>query len=682
MRLLSIELINWRAFAEARFEFKSDETKNLVVIGAPNGHGKTSFFEAVTLCLYGKAGLALLARASEQEFGRPSISYDNFLRQVLHLEALKTTRRITINISFEKANGDVLTVERRWFFSPTGLHKAGDEEFIVRLNSKFLRPEEGQTEEDWEVDIIAEHFIPHSLARFFLFDGEMVRDFARMDMATQVRQGIEGLMGIPILRELSTDLVNYATKKRGEVRAPKSEENVQALSEEIANFRAEFKAIEAEIESYEKEEKELNAARDGLHTELSSLGTSGSKRLAELYQMQSDIQTQLNLSKDNIQDQIVSDFSLGLAGKSVIETALNLLNSDKLLEDWNTTKDQGDRGYENFVASISNELKAEHSEIPEEFHPAVISLVRETWGAIWHPRPTEASGEASFPEITGSTRAAIAQRLSMIVDESAKGIAQKFGELEDLNKSYDSNQREIRTQEAIGPRHEEIVNEINEISGRLSEINEEKGAKKNHNKALNAQIESRNAALIQMTNLSDTAQPIINLAERAERISEFTNEVISKLVPLQSQSLATKMTEIYSKLSNKKAVENVEIDTDFGVHLLNSKGYDIRDTAMSAGEEQIFSQALISAVVEVSNFEFPMIVDTPLARLDDAHRKSILNYYMSSGRQVIFLSTDTEIVGDYYDEIAGKVSDEYIIHHNNQSGVGYSSAKQGYFDRG
>ena len=39
----------------------------------------------------------------------------------------------------------------------------------------------------------------------------------------------------------------------------------------------------------------------------------------------------------------------------------------------------------------------------------------------------------------------------MIVDESAKGIAQKFGELEDLNKSYDSNQREIRTQEAIGP---------------------------------------------------------------------------------------------------------------------------------------------------------------------------------------------------------------------------------------
>ena len=102
MRLLSIELINWRAFAEARFEFKSDETKNLVVIGAPNGHGKTSFFEAVTLCLYGKAGLALLARASEQEFGRPSISYDNFLRQVLHLEALKTTRRITINISLKR----------------------------------------------------------------------------------------------------------------------------------------------------------------------------------------------------------------------------------------------------------------------------------------------------------------------------------------------------------------------------------------------------------------------------------------------------------------------------------------------------------------------------------------------------------------------------------------------------
>ena len=44
MRLLSIELINWRAFAEARLEFKSDETKNLVVIGAPNGTRQNELF--------------------------------------------------------------------------------------------------------------------------------------------------------------------------------------------------------------------------------------------------------------------------------------------------------------------------------------------------------------------------------------------------------------------------------------------------------------------------------------------------------------------------------------------------------------------------------------------------------------------------------------------------------------
>ena len=81
MKILSIELVNWRAYSQARFEFNPSKIGSIVVIGAPNGYGKTSFFEAVTLCLYGKTGLPLLARASDQEFGRPAVSYDKSLRE-------------------------------------------------------------------------------------------------------------------------------------------------------------------------------------------------------------------------------------------------------------------------------------------------------------------------------------------------------------------------------------------------------------------------------------------------------------------------------------------------------------------------------------------------------------------------------------------------------------------------
>ena len=45
----------------------------------------------------------------------------------------------------------------------------------------------------------------------------------------------------------------------------------------------------------------------------------------------------------------------------------------------------------------------------------------------------------------------------------------------------------------------------------------------------------------------------------------------------------------------------------------------------------------------------PIIIDTPLSRLDSAHRDNIVNnYFPNAGEQVIILSTDTEIDKDYY----------------------------------
>ena len=47
---------------------------------------------------------------------------------------------------------------------------------------------------------------------------------------------------------------------------------------------------------------------------------------------------------------------------------------------------------------------------------------------------------------------------------------------------------------------------------------------------------------------------------------------------------------------------------------------------------------------------YPTIIDTPLGRLDSAHRKALCsNYFPNASSQIILLSTDEEIIGDYYD---------------------------------
>jgi DNA sulfur modification protein DndD len=101
---------------------------------------------------------------------------------------------------------------------------------------------------------------------------------------------------------------------------------------------------------------------------------------------------------------------------------------------------------------------------------------------------------------------------------------------------------------------------------------------------------------------------------------------------------------------------------------------------LSAGEKQIFTQALISAVSSVSGRGFPMVVDTPLGRLDIEHRKGVLNHLVQREHQVILLSTNTEVVGEYLREIAPHVQKKYLVHFERVGDIGQSTARPGYFE--
>jgi DNA sulfur modification protein DndD len=47
--------------------------------------------------------------------------------------------------------------------------------------------------------------------------------------------------------------------------------------------------------------------------------------------------------------------------------------------------------------------------------------------------------------------------------------------------------------------------------------------------------------------------------------------------------------------------------------------------------------------------KLPIIIDTPLSRLDSTHRDNIVNnYFPNAGDQVVILSTDTEIDKEYF----------------------------------
>ncbi len=190
MHLRSIALRDWKAYVQARFDFPvPTRNKNIILIGAENGYGKTSLFEAVVLGLFGRDGLPLIARAPFGGAGedRLAVSYKDFMEGVLHVRALEEGRSsCSVQLTFDDDDGEPIGKFNRMVV------RASDAPAIRMPKMRvygdrccFRKTNRAPAVEDrldlQYRDYIASKFLPSTLAAFFMFDGERVSEFADKD---------------------------------------------------------------------------------------------------------------------------------------------------------------------------------------------------------------------------------------------------------------------------------------------------------------------------------------------------------------------------------------------------------------------------------------------------------------------------------------------------------------------
>ena len=168
--------------------------------------------------------------------------------------------------------------------------------------------------------------------------------------------------------------------------------------------------------------------------------------------------------------------------------------------------------------------------------------------------------------------------------------------------------------------------------------------------------------------------------QECDAITNLLNQFVVRLRKNKVHLLQEKTFEMYRQLSSRSGlIKDITIDDKtYEVRITDRNGHEIRKSALSAGEKEVFAVSLLWGLAQTSELKLPIIIDTPLSRLDSTHRDNIVNnYYPNAGEQVIVLSTDTEVDTNYYRALKPRLSGAGILEFDLKREL--TTFRQGYF---
>lgn len=237
------------------------------------------------------------------------------------------------------------------------------------------------------------------------------------------------------------------------------------------------------------------------------------------------------------------------------------------------------------------------------------------------------------------------------------------------------------------PAEDKVLNFISDVSkfeNLLNQINIKIEALNLNSQNLDKEIainEQKIKESINAMNLSNAEELLIKkMKEQVSRgkqsLSMFEEQIRNKHIT----NLEKEIKDAFDSLLRKKGfLHSISISrTDYQMTINIIGGETVPSAKLSAGERQLLAVAVLWALAKLSGRKLPTVIDTPLGRLDSKHRKFFVeNYFPNAGHQVILLSTDEEIVGNYYSSLKDSIAKEYLIEYNEAEQT--SIVKKGYF---
>ena len=229
-----------------------------------------------------------------------------------------------------------------------------------------------------------------------------------------------------------------------------------------------------------------------------------------------------------------------------------------------------------------------------------------------------------------------------------------------------------------------IYQEVLQLTTKVAQLTEQRDLARKDLEEAQAKYDAKKKEHLRMIEKAVGAMETSEDIKRTVTYSGYAIRVLqeykTRLQREKVQALASSMTGCFNTIVAKEhLIERIEIEPDsLSFAFYDGHGINVSRASLSAGEKQLLIIAMLWALAICSKKEFPVIVDTPLARLDSAHRESLIrNYFPQASKQMVLLSTDSEVYGKYYDMIKPFVDHEITLAYDEETRKSY--VVSGYF---
>ena len=585
--------------------------RNIVLINGSNDRGKTTLLNAIRFALFG-----------EQQ-GIKSNELINYQ------QARLGDGSMYVEIKFEH-NGHEYRLRRSVKFRQVNI---GDEK-------PSSEPPRLSIDEDGEGKGLnqawLEHLLPIDVSQFFIFDGEQIKRYIDKS-ATSLKGPIEIILGVKELLHAQEDINKYVLIKLKKER--------HSILQNLDRKKNKLKKFREELENHEEEHWKLtssiNQAKRDVTKHIEDLNKHDLlKRLNEkIESLNSDIEKLKSKERDCTKKIAEHRRNFGLL---LLRPLLQLMDENRSsVEAWESLAARSvlEKGLcicgRSLDAGCTKILSQKTSEDAQRELTNVISRI----------------SKLDFDVM-----------VNKFMDAQRK-LHGNYDEIDRIRAELHNTEEKMANVIDSGFDYDYTVKKLQEARGNI-EIWKDGLQKYKENIIKDKQNIKKYEKEIMLYADDPVLPDIERQINMAERLVEAAKCVVDSFYKKRKPKLEKMISDVFLRLcNNPNYYSRIEIKDDFSIRIIRKSGMpsSTQDYTPSAGMSQVIATAVIFGLSNFATRDAPIVIDTPLGRLDPLHRKNVIRHYSQMGRQVVILYQQSEMDDQDIQIIDNNIASEWEI---------------------